>query len=76
MKISQEAKQALADNARRKAIDRLERGGAHSTAAVQRRVGALAKERNIPPTDYAKLVHKRLLTQNIMEFCKKTQREL
>ena len=32
--ISEEAKQALADNARRKAFDRLEKDGAHSTAAL------------------------------------------
>jgi hypothetical protein len=69
--ISQEAKQALADNARRKAIDRLERDGAHSNAAVQRRVLALAAERNIPPADYAKLMHKRIITEAVLAFCKK-----
>jgi hypothetical protein len=69
--ISEEAKRALADNARRKAIDRLERDGAHSNAAVQRRVLALAAERNIPPADYAKLMHKRIITEAVLAFCKK-----
>jgi hypothetical protein len=69
--ISEEAKRALADNARRKAIDRLERDGAHSNAAVQRRVLALAVERDIPPADYAKLMHKRIITENMLAFCKK-----
>ncbi len=46
--ISDKAKQALADLARRKAFDRLDRDGAHSTAALQRRVRALAHERNRP----------------------------
>jgi hypothetical protein len=35
--ISEEAKRALADLPRRRAFDRLDRDGAHSTAAVQRR---------------------------------------
>jgi hypothetical protein len=69
--ISQEAKQALADNARRKAIDRLERDGAHSRAAMQRRVRALAQERNIPPVDIHKLMYKRPSTETILVFCKK-----
>src|SRR5277367_422510 len=69
--ISEEAKRALADNARRKAIDRLERDGAHSNAAVQRRVLALAAERNIPPAEYAKLMHKRIGTEAVLAFCKK-----
>src|SRR6185312_13970992 len=69
--ISEEAKQALADNARRKAFDRLEKDGAHSTAALQRRVRALAYERNIPASDYAKLMYKRPNIQNIGAFCEK-----
>jgi hypothetical protein len=69
--ISQEAKQALADNARRKAIDRLQRDGACSAAALQRRVRALAQERNIPPADFHKLMYKRPSTEAVMVFCKK-----
>jgi hypothetical protein len=53
--ISEEAKRALADLPRRRAFDRLNRDGAHSTAAVQRRVRAIAHQRNIPPADYFKL---------------------
>jgi hypothetical protein len=55
--ISEEAKRAIADAARRKAFTRLERDGANSTAALQRRVRALAHERNIPPSDFAKLMY-------------------
>jgi hypothetical protein len=55
--ISDKAKKALADNARRKAFDRLERDGAHSTKAMQRRLRALAEERNIPPSDFHKLMY-------------------
>jgi hypothetical protein len=69
--ISEEAKKSVADNARRKAFDRLERDGAHSTAAMQRRVRALAHERNIPPADYAKLMYKRPNIQDIGAFCEK-----
>jgi hypothetical protein len=69
--ISEEAKKALADNARRKAFDRLEKDGAHSTAALQRRVRALAHERNIPTADFAKLMYKRINTRDIMVFCEK-----
>lgn len=69
--ISEEAKKALADNARRKAFDRLERDGAHSAPALQRRVRALAHERNIPPADYAKLMYKRPNIQDIGVFCEK-----
>ena len=50
---------------------RLERDGAHSNAAVQRRVRALAAERDIPPADYAKLMHKRVNDRAIHVFCKK-----
>jgi hypothetical protein len=69
--ISEEAKRALADVARRKAFDRLERDGAHSTAALQRRVRAFAQERNIPPADFAKLMYKRINTRDMMVFCEK-----
>ena len=69
--ISEEAKRALADLPRRKALARLERDGAQSTAAVQRRVRALAQERNIPPADFAKLMHKRISTLAVMQFCTK-----
>ena len=55
IEISEEAKKALADAARQAACRRLERDGAHSTAALQRRVMAFAQERNIPPADFAKL---------------------
>ena len=67
--ISEEAKRALADLPRRKALARLERDGAQSTAAVQRRVRALAQESNIPPADFAKLMHKRISTLAVMQFC-------
>ncbi len=69
--ISEEAKRALADLPRRKALARLEQDGAQSTVAVQQRVKALAQERNIPPADFAKLMHKRILTQHVMAFCEK-----
>jgi hypothetical protein len=69
--ISEEAKRALADVARRKAFDRLERDGAHSTAALQRRVRALAQERNIPAADFHKLMYKRPSTPDVMVFCEK-----
>ena len=70
--ISEEAKRALADNAKRRAIDRLERDGAHSSDALRRRVRALAEERNIPPADYAKLLmHKRVNDRAIHVFCEK-----
>jgi hypothetical protein len=66
--ISDEAKKALADVARRKAADRLERDGAHSMDAVRRRVLALAQERNLAPADYAKLMHERIGTANAVDF--------
>jgi hypothetical protein len=40
--ISEEAKRAIADAARRKAADRLERDGAHSMDAIRRGVRAIA----------------------------------
>jgi hypothetical protein len=60
--ISEEAKKALADVRRRKAIDRLERDGAHSMDAVRRRVRAIVQERNLQPADIAKMMHKRIST--------------
>jgi hypothetical protein len=69
--ISEEAKKAIADLPRRKALQRLERDGATSTKAVQRRVRAIAEERNIPPADFAKLMHKRISITAIGAFCEK-----
>jgi hypothetical protein len=69
--ISEEAKKSLANVARRKAFDRLEKDGAHSTAALQRRVRALAEERNIPTTDIHKLMYKKPSTHSVMVFCEK-----
>ena len=63
--------EAKPDAARRAAFDRLEKDGAHSTAAMQRRVRALAHERNIPPADFAKLMYKRPNIQDIGAFCEK-----
>ena len=59
--ISEEAKQALANVAQRKASNRLLRDGCGTDAAMKRRVLALAAERNLPPADYAKLMHKRVM---------------
>ena len=69
--ISEEAKRTLADLPRRKALQRLERDGATSRPAMQRRVRAIAQERNLPPADFAKLMHKRITTPAVMAFCKK-----
>jgi len=69
--ISQEAKEALANLSKRKARDRLVRDGAGSRDAIQRRVLAFAKERKLPPAEYAKLMHKRILTGNLIPFCQK-----
>ena len=69
--ISQEAKTALANAAMRKAADRLKRDGAHSLDAIRRRVRAIAQERNLQPTDIAKLMHKRISTPNALAFCDK-----
>jgi hypothetical protein len=56
---------------RRKALQRLERDGAQSRPAMQRRVRALAAERSIPTADFHKLMYKRPSTQAVMDFCKK-----
>jgi hypothetical protein len=69
--ISHEAKTALANAARRKAADRLERDGAHSMDAIRRRVRAIAQERNLQPADIAKLMHKRISTPHVVAFCEK-----
>jgi hypothetical protein len=69
--ISEEAKKALADLSRTKAIDRLRRDGCCSMDAVRRRVLALAGERDIPPAEFAKLMHKRVSTRAAMAFAEK-----
>jgi hypothetical protein len=69
--ISEEAKKSLANLAKRKAFDRLDRDGAHSTPAMQRRVRALAHERNIPPADFHKLMYKRPNVRDVGLFCEK-----
>jgi hypothetical protein len=69
--ISEEAKKAIANGARRRAADRLVRDGCHSTDAVRRRVLALAAERNLAPADYAKLLHKRISAAPAVDFCEK-----
>jgi hypothetical protein len=68
MEISEEAK---ANVAGRKARARLVRDGANSNAAMRRRLLALAPERNLPPAEYAKLLHKRIMMKSIHEFCSK-----
>lgn len=69
--ISQEAKNSIAQLNQRKAFDRLERDGAHSSDALRRRVRAFAEERNLPPADFAKLMYKRIKTRDVMLFCEK-----
>ena len=69
--ISEEAKRAIADIARRKAADRLKRDGAYSLDAIRRRVRAIAQERNLQPADIAKMMHKRTSTPHAMAFCEK-----
>ena len=69
--ISEEAKKALADVSRRKAIDRLQRDGCCSMDAVRRRVQAIAEERQLPPAEFAKLMYKRISTTDAMAFCEK-----
>ena len=71
MEISEEAKLAIANGALRKARDRLLRDGARSNAAMRRRLLALAAERNLPPAEYAKLMHKRIMDRSIHDFCSK-----
>jgi hypothetical protein len=69
--ISEEAKLAIANRAQVKARARLDRDGCHTNAALRRRVLLLAAERNLPPAEYAKLLHKRVMTGSILDFCKK-----
>jgi hypothetical protein len=69
--ISEEAKQSLANLAAVKARARLVRDGCRTDAAMRRRLLALATERNLPPAEYAKLLHKRVITGSILDFCKK-----
>jgi hypothetical protein len=69
--ISEEAKRAIADGARRRARERLHRDGSDSTPAMRRRVQALAAERSIPPADFAKLLHKRVGMNAVAAFCEK-----
>src|SRR5258707_3505299 len=71
MGISEEAKRAIADLARRKAADRLRRDGAHSMDAIRRRVRAIAQERNLQPADIAKLMYKRISTTHTLAFAEK-----
>jgi hypothetical protein len=69
--ISEEAKLAIANGAMIRVRGRLVRDGSQSNAAFKRRVLLLAAERNLPPAEYAKLMHKRVLTGPILAFCKK-----
>jgi hypothetical protein len=69
--ISQEAKTSLARLNQRKARERLERDGAHSSDALRRRVRTIAEERSLPPADFAKLMRKRISTRDVMLFCEK-----
>jgi hypothetical protein len=69
--ISEEAKQAIANGRLVRARQRLVRDGCRTDAAMRRRPLALAAERNLPPAEYAKLVHKRIMMRSIQEFCKK-----
>ena len=71
MEISEEAKQALANRQLVIARGRLRKDGCSSDAAMRRRVLLLAAERNLPPTEYAKLMHKRVLMPSIQNFCRK-----
>jgi hypothetical protein len=38
---------------------------------MRRRLLVLAAERNLPPAEYAKLLHKRLMMKSIQGFCRK-----
>lgn len=52
--VSEEAKKAIADLPRRKALERLKRDGSTSAKALQRRVQAIAEERKISTEDIRK----------------------
>jgi hypothetical protein len=69
--ISEEAKKSLANAGRRADRRRLERDGASSTAALQRRVQAIAQEKTCPRPIFAKLMYKRINTPVVMAFCQK-----
>jgi hypothetical protein len=69
--ISEEAKLAIANGALIRARNRLRNDGCSSDDAFRRRVLLLAAERNLPPAEYAKLMHKRVLTTPMLAFCKK-----
>jgi hypothetical protein len=69
--ISEEAKQAIANGHLVRARQRLRRDGCSSDTAFRRRVLVLAAERNLPPAEYAKLLHKRVPMKPITAFCKK-----
>lgn len=71
MDISEEAKRAIANGAQMKARARLVRDGCRTDAAMLRRLSALAVERNLPPAEYAQLLHKRIMASSIQEFCRK-----
>ena len=71
MDISEEAKQALANRQLVIARGRLRKDGCSSDAAMRRRVLLLAAERDLPPAEYAKLLHKRTMMKSIQEFCRK-----
>jgi hypothetical protein len=63
-------RQALAQVRKRKARERLRHDGSDSIPAMQRRIQALAVERSIPLAEIAKLMRKRVGTQDVA-FCKK-----
>ena len=69
--ISQEAQASIAKLNQRKAFERLERDGAHSSDALRRRVRAFAEEKRLQPADIAKLMYKRINTRDVMAFCEK-----
>ncbi len=54
-----------------KARARLVHDGAGLNAAMRRRLQALVTERNLPPAEYAKLLHKRIMMESIDEFSSK-----
>jgi hypothetical protein len=69
--ISEQAKQAIANGRLVRARARLVKDGCQTDAALHRRLFSLVAERNLPPAEYAKLLHKRIMTQSVMDFCKK-----
>jgi hypothetical protein len=69
--ISEETQAAILLAQFRRARERLHHDGALSTPAVRRRVLALAAEWSIPPADYARLMHKRVSTGAMLDFCEK-----